>query len=128
MKYEEQFKYETDMRWCIYTEEHTKENDFNPDLDLTAPKGLPDGIYKGEWTWRSWEKTGKPCRLPGITIIDGKFALEQTMKACERIVYGAYMKEINNVDWIPADNEGVHDNFIEGLEWNGEYFKLCMGS
>ena len=127
------------INWSIYKNSMDEENDLDVDdweLNLDAPAEVADGVYDCDYHWEISDPGVKDLvvKASGITVKDGKFdpvptadavyeAVKEKFKAC--LAKG--LCEMVPMAWEDGKLEVGH-HFLEGLDWNGEYFVCVMGS
>lgn len=86
----------------------------NLTLNLDAP--VSDGIYRVKMNSRHtdiWES--------GVTVKDGVFVPKPTAEAIYRLVVRHHYKN-------PTFTEPIDHSFLEMINWNGNTFKVLLGS
>ena len=128
------------MVWSIYNEESYNEYDDKPYgsspekdvedyesilLDLTAPEGVPDGMYPVyHCAGLNKHDEGKSV---GVMVCNGQFVPEPTQASVFEAVCQSYGV---TADDVRTGKEFINHVFIEGLDWDDERraFKVTTGS
>ena len=109
------------IRWAIYDED--QEPGFYPDLRLDLDAPVPDGKY--DVVYPIYQQGKEDPRSDGVTVKDGKFAVEPTTEAIAKIMRPHFR---NRDGSLMGKDEQFKDRVIERMDWIGEYFIARIAS
>ena len=96
------------MTWSIYTADHNELPIDHWPLDLSAPEGITDGVYRIRNYYGDTVGIGT-----GAIVSDGKFEPVSTERATLQAAALAH-----GLSPISAKEVGLHHHFIEKYEWD----------
>ena len=115
------------IAWQEYVDDTKADLEANKvELDLSAPEGLADGVY---------EVDNQGCKASGVVVKNGFFLPHSLAKAIYEVALESdlefYAAEVEDeMEDVYFESDGVHPHhcFVEMFKWQGDHFKVRLGS